>query len=169
MRTCRGYGCADKSPASFQEDGEKMTEMIFEWMKLHQTGLQYLGALSILTLFITPIIVFALVIIMPEDYFLSDRDHILVFGGKYHPLVQIAILVLKNAIGVVFVLAGVAMLMLPGQGVLTILIGLTLINFPGKRTLERRIVSRERVHSAINWMRSKAGRPPLKTSRDEGE
>jgi len=77
--------------------------------------------------------------------------------------------VAKNAAGVVFVLAGLAMLVLPGQGILTILIGLTLVNFPGKRSLEKRIVRQEKVCFAINWMRSRAGRPPLKISRDEGE
>jgi hypothetical protein len=144
-------------------------ETLFEWVMLHQSGLRYMGVMSILALVITPIVVSALVILMPEDYFLSERDHILEFGEKYHPIIRMAILVIKNAAGIVFVLAGVVMLVLPGQGVLTILIGLTLVNFPGKRLLERRIVRQEKVRSAINWMRSSAGRPPLKTSRNEGE
>lgn len=144
-------------------------ERLLEWVVLHQSGLQFLGILSILALFITPMVISALVILMPEDYFLTERDHILEFGGRYHPFIQMLILVLKNAAGIVFVLAGLAMLVLPGQGVLTVLIGLTLVNFPGKRSLERRIVKRHKVHTAINWMRSKAGRPPLKTSWGEGE
>ncbi len=146
-----------------------MTETLFQWMMLHQIGLQYMGIISILALLITPMVISALVILMPEDYFLSERDHILELYDGYHPFIKTAILVMKNAAGVVFVLAGLAMLVLPGQGVLTILIGLTLVNFPGKRSLERRIVRQEKVRSAINWMRSRAGRPPLKMSRDEGE
>ena len=58
-------------------------------------------------------------------------------------------------------LAGIAMLALPGQGILTILVGITLLNFPGKRRLELRIVRQRRVLRAINWMRAKAKRPPL--------
>lgn len=146
-----------------------MTGTLFDWMMVHQSGLQFMGIISVLALLVTPMIISALVIIMPEDYFLSERDHILEFGEKYHPFIRTTILVAKNAAGIVFVLAGLAMLVLPGQGVLTILIGLTLINFPGKRSLERKIVRRKRVHSAINWMRSRAGRPPLRISRSEGE
>jgi hypothetical protein len=74
---------------------------------------------------------------------------------------RLIVLVVKNVLGLVFVLAGVAMLVLPGQGILTILIGLSLMNFPGKRTLERRFVQQPMVLQAINWMRRKAGQPPL--------
>jgi len=146
-----------------------MMDILFEWVKLHQIGLQCMGILSLFAFLITPMIISALVILMPEDYFLSERDHILDLYEKSHPFIRLAILVTKNAAGVVFVLAGLAMLVLPGQGILTILIGLTLVNFPGKRSLEKRIVRQEKVCFAINWMRSRAGRPPLKISRDEGE
>jgi hypothetical protein len=67
----------------------------------------------------------------------------------------------KNLLGLVFVLAGVAMLVLPGQGILTILIGLMLMNFPGKRGLEQRLVQQPSVWRAINWIRSKAHQPAL--------
>ncbi len=143
--------------------------MLYQWVVLHQTGLKYMGILSVLALIFTPMIISALVILMPEDYFLSERDHILEFSEGYHPLIRTGILVTKNAAGIVFILAGLVMLVLPGQGILTILIGLTLVNFPGKRSLERRIIRQEKVCSAINWMRSRAGRPPLKISGDEGE
>ena len=59
------------------------------------------------------------------------------------------------------VLVGVAMLLLPGQGILTILIGLMLLDFPGKRGLERRLVQQPAVWRAINWMRAKAHQPAL--------
>jgi drug/metabolite transporter (DMT)-like permease len=69
---------------------------------------------------------------------------------------------LKNLLGIIFILAGVAMLILPGQGILTILLGIMLMNFPGKHTLERRIVQQPAVLRAINWMRTKANHPELK-------
>ena len=56
---------------------------------------------------------------------------------------------------------GLAMLVLPGQGVITILVGITLLNFPGKRRLELRIVRQRPVLLAINWIRARANRPPL--------
>jgi hypothetical protein len=67
----------------------------------------------------------------------------------------------KNLLGILIVLAGVAMLLLPGQGILTILIGLMLLDLPGKRRLERRLVQQPSVWRAINWMRAKAHKPAL--------
>jgi hypothetical protein len=70
-------------------------------------------------------------------------------------------LIVKNLLGIVFIVAGLIMLLLPGQGVLTILIGLTLMNFPGKHALERWIVRQPAVLRAINWIRAKAHQPAL--------
>jgi UPF0716 family protein affecting phage T7 exclusion len=70
--------------------------------------------------------------------------------------------VAKNLCGTVLVLAGVAMLVLPGQGILTIVVGLLLIDFPGKFALEQKLVRRSSVLSAMNWIRTKAHRAPLK-------
>jgi UPF0716 family protein affecting phage T7 exclusion len=67
----------------------------------------------------------------------------------------------KNLLGILIVLVGVAMLLLPGQGILTILIGLMLLDFPGKQRLERRLVQQPSVWRAINWMRAKAHQPAL--------
>jgi hypothetical protein len=96
---------------------------------------------------------------MPSDYFVSRevRRH---WRGT-HPVLRYGWLALKNVVGAILVLAGIAMLVLPGQGVVTILIGLTLLDFPGKRGLELKIVRRRRVQRAMNWIRKKAGRPPL--------
>jgi hypothetical protein len=67
----------------------------------------------------------------------------------------------KNLLGLLIVLVGVALLLLPGQGMLTILIGLMLLDFPGKRRLERRLVQQPSVWRALNWMRAKAHQPAL--------
>jgi len=69
--------------------------------------------------------------------------------------------VVKNVVGWLLVGAGVAMLVLPGQGILTLLVGLTLVNFPGKRDLELWLVRRVPVRRALDWIRRRAGRPPL--------
>ena len=69
-------------------------------------------------------------------------------------------MVFKNILGVLFILAGIAMLVLPGQGVLTILIGISFIDFPGKRKLEIEIIQKEPVQKAVNWIREKAGKEP---------
>ncbi|MBT6854644.1 MAG: hypothetical protein HOA09_03555, partial [Nitrospina sp.] len=78
-----------------------------------------------------------------------------------HPALRFATHVVKNLLGVVLLLMGIAMLVLPGQGILTMLIGISLLDFPGKRTLEKKIVCHPSVHRAIDKIRQRAGQPPL--------
>jgi hypothetical protein len=70
-------------------------------------------------------------------------------------------LVGKNLLGAVLIVAGLLMLVVPGQGLLTIAVGLALTDFPGKFRLERWIVKRPSVWRTINWLRRRAGREPL--------
>jgi hypothetical protein len=67
----------------------------------------------------------------------------------------------RNVLGAVLVLAGVAMLVLPGQGVLTILVGLSLVDFPLKRRLLCRLLRTGAIARGVQRLRSRAGRPPL--------
>ncbi|MFB3064894.1 MAG: PGPGW domain-containing protein [Planctomycetota bacterium] len=71
----------------------------------------------------------------------------------------------KNLLAVVLVVAGVAMLFLPGQGILTILVGLGLLSVPGKRKLELWIVRRPAVLRAIQWTPRPVEPPGAATSR----
>lgn len=96
---------------------------------------------------------------LPSNYF--DNDHPHDWLRNHHPVLRLVAHLVKNAVGLVFLLAGFAMLFLPGQGVLTMLIGVSLLDFPGKRTLERRMIGQPTVLSTINKMREKFGAPPL--------
>jgi hypothetical protein len=69
-------------------------------------------------------------------------------------------------IGFVLLAAGIAMLVLPGQGILTMLIGISLVDFPGKRQLERKLIGQPAVLNAINKMRQRFGQPPLTVAHD---
>jgi putative transmembrane protein PGPGW len=69
--------------------------------------------------------------------------------------------VLRNGAGLILLLLGVAMLVLPGQGLLTILAALSLMDFRGKRRLECRLMLRPRVFAAINRFRLRSGHPRL--------
>ena len=71
----------------------------------------------------------------------------------------------KNVLGAIFVVAGIIMLVLPGQGIFTILIGIMLLDFPGKYQFERWIVARRPVFQSINWLRQRAGRAALVLDR----
>jgi hypothetical protein len=70
-------------------------------------------------------------------------------------------LVVKNVVGIVLLLAGFAMLFLPGQGLLTMLIGVSLMDFPRKRELEAKMVGQPTLLGVINAMRHRYGKPPL--------
>jgi hypothetical protein len=127
-----------------------------------------IGGLALAVIVVTSIVMFlgALILVpivavkIPADYFVRDKGRHHRFA-TYPQVVRIPLILLANLLGYVFILAGIAMLILPGQGVLTILIGVMLADFPGKFRLERWIVSRGPVLKSLNWVRGKAGKPPL--------
>lgn len=96
---------------------------------------------------------------LPADYF--DTRVPRKWMASRHPLLRTGGLIIKNIVGVVLLLAGVAMLILPGQGVLTMLIGISLIDFPGKQRLEAKMVGQRLILSTINNIRKRFGKPPL--------
>lgn len=102
-----------------------------------------------------------IVVRIPHDYFLAPRRRVSGWGLR-GTVLRTIIVVLKNILGLLLVLAGVAMLVLPGQGVLTILIGLGVMNFPGKYRLECFLISRGPVLRSINWIRRRRGVEPLR-------
>lgn len=69
--------------------------------------------------------------------------------------------VLRGAVGMIFVAAGIAMLFLPGPGILTIILGLSIAGGEVAARGVRRLIARPSVLSAINAVRAKRGRPPL--------
>jgi hypothetical protein len=75
----------------------------------------------------------------------------------------------KNVLGAVLLVAGVVMLVTPGQGILTMLAALWLMDFPGKRQWEMRLIVRPHVLASINWIREKAGRSPMQRPDDHEE
>lgn len=119
----------------------------------------WLGAFSVVSFFATLIAIPFIVARIPTEYFI--RDHKKSAGDNRRTPLNLFWLVLKNILGVIFILAGLAMLVLPGQGVLTMLLGIMLMNFPGKLALERYFIRQPTVFKALNWMRARANRPAL--------
>jgi hypothetical protein len=78
--------------------------------------------------------------------------------------VRVAIAILKNVAGVALVLVGIVLSFpgIPGQGILTILVGLMLTDLPGVRKLERALARRRSVRRALDTIRVRFGREPLK-------
>lgn len=130
------------------------------WIREYQILFQTLGLTS-LALFVASLVVFPLVVAnLPKDYFVRDkRDP--AHQQRRHPVVWVLLTVVKNTFGFVLILAGIAMLVLPGQGILTILMGVALANFPGKFTLERKLVRHPSVGRALNRIRRIAGKDRL--------
>ena len=129
-------------------------------MDFNASALWGIGAISVLTFFGTLLLLPLLVARIPADYFVRERPR--QQDQAPRSLIRFLFLrVLKNVIGLVFIMAGVIMLFTPGQGLLSILVGVILTDFPGKISLGRRIVQQPGVLRAANWMRRKAHQPPL--------
>ena len=132
---------------------------MWTWLREHEALLWWWGALSIV-MFVGTLVVLPLIVArLPADYFTRDQRP----TGGHAPAgtPRLLGLVGKNLLGIVLILAGVAMLVLPGQGIFIILIGLMLMDVPGKRALERRLVQAPSVWQAMNWIRAKARQPAL--------
>jgi len=133
---------------------------LWDWIRDHQMALETLGGLS-LALLLLSLVVFPLVVVnLPADYFVRERRSP-ARQTRRHPLVWGGVAVAQNILGAILIVAGFAMLVLPGQGILTILMGLALTNFPGKFALERRLFRRPAVNRPLNRIRRFAGRPEL--------
>lgn len=131
-----------------------------DFLHHHAALLAWVFVASAVMFVATLVLVPVVVIRLPADYFAHEKRGEL-FSGK-HPVVRIVWTIAKNVLGVVFVAAGIAMLVLPGQGILTIVLGVALLDLPGKFRLIRWLVRRRAVARAINALRARAGRPPLR-------
>ena len=133
---------------------------ILSWLEGHQALLWWLGGLSIVTFFGSLLSLPYLAVQIPADYF-HRRHAFLEQWQETHPTLRMVLFLLKNGIGLLLILAGIAMLVLPGQGLITIVIGLIFLNFPGKFAFERWLVTRPGILRGINWLRERAGHAPL--------
>lgn len=131
---------------------------LYEWCRVNEIMLVWLGVLSVVSFIATLLAVPFVVARIPTDYFI--RAHKPRRDSPRTPA-QLLWLVLKNVAGLILILAGFAMLVLPGQGVLTMFLGIMLMNFPGKYEFERRLIRQPTVLKALNWMRARAHRPAL--------
>lgn len=143
-----------------QIDVLSLSGIVREWLDEHRAAMWWLAATSLIMFVGTLIAVPWLAVRIPADYFTRASDAPIAFRNR-HPAISLAWRVVKNVIGGIFFLAGLAMLLLPGQGLLTILLGIMLIDFPGKRRFEILLIRRPSISRAINWMRDRAGQKPL--------
>ncbi|MEM7255772.1 MAG: PGPGW domain-containing protein [Pseudomonadota bacterium] len=132
-----------------------MQELVqqFQWLTPYMVWLGWASAgLFLLSLVLVPVLLARI----PTDYF-SRTPQPRIASTKIERIHYSSIWVLRNVIAAVLVLAGVIMLVLPGQGLLTIFLGLVTADFPGKKRLELRLVSHPPIYASINWIRKKKG------------
>ena len=109
--------------------------------------LMFLASLAVVPMLLTRI---------PADYFVRQANidnQSNKIAGFHYSLLWVG----RNVLGFVLLVAGVLMLVLPGQGLLTIFLGLFVSDFPGKTALEKQLVSIPAIHTSINWIREKKG------------
>ena len=100
------------------------------------------------------------VVRIPADYFLIGRKPPPAGSTRG----RVAVAILKNLGGVALVLVGMVLSLpgIPGQGILTILVGLMLTDLPGVRRLERALARRPSVRRALDKIRAKFDKEPLR-------
>jgi hypothetical protein len=135
-------------------------DAIVDGFRSHTALAGGIAALSILVILVYGVVMFLAVSRVSSDYFVSREPSASTWRGR-HPVVRFLGRAAKNVIGVGLFVVGVAMLVLPGQGLLTIVVALMLLDFPGKRRLTTRLLRERHVRSAIDWIRAKAKQPPL--------
>ncbi len=141
---------------------ESTLNSIGKLIQANETVFWWLTVTSTVAFFATLIIVPWFVIRIPSDYFSdSNIERRRMPWPNRHPLVRRILLAGRNVLGYVFLVVGIAMLVLPGPGILTIVVGIILLNFPGKYRLERWMVERRPVLRSINWLRRWAKKIPI--------
>lgn len=115
--------------------------------------------MSIAVFAVTSVVAGVVIVRLPANYFTDEAQRRREADGRRPG--RMAWRIAKNALGWLLIVAGVAMLALPGPGLLVLLMGVMLADFPGKRGLQRWIISRRSVFKTSNAVRRRFGRPPL--------
>lgn len=138
--------------------------LVFDWIQQHpvMVTLITIGSVGLALLYASLVIV--ALTRMPADYFVTRRDPAV--GPQGHGVRSLMGTLARNVAGWLLLLLGIAMLVLPGQGILTVVMGLALIDFPGKRWCLLYMLRNRLVNRAIDRVRSKASKPRLIVPRE---
>ncbi|MEZ5537022.1 MAG: PGPGW domain-containing protein [Thiolinea sp.] len=128
-----------------------MLKQLTFWFDQYESALAWIGTVSVLMFIFSLLMLPWLLSKIPVDYF---KCHKPVTTWK---MLLLPRNLLRNLLGLPVLIAGIIMLVLPGQGLLTVFLGLAIMQFPGKYALERWVISRRGVLTTINWIRGKAG------------
>lgn len=119
----------------------------------------WIGGVSLAMFLASVFLVPVFVQILPADYFRKEKIRT---KPSWVPMpLHILYLVVKNVVGIVLIILGLAMLVLPGQGLLTLIVGVILTDIPGERQAFLFICRKTPVLKAMNWLRRKKGKEPF--------
>jgi hypothetical protein len=138
-----------------------LLDSLLNWCNDHRPLLYGVGA-SFLLGFLGLIGATITIVRMRPDALVKEKTKRTTGGGGKGG--RAALHIGKNIAGWLLILAGLAMLILPGPGLVVILLGLTLADFPGKRRIQLWIFSRKRILGPINRLRKRFHRPPLQVT-----
>ena len=125
----------------------------------HQNSffLQWLAMISVITSMVSLLVIPWLISKLPSDFFAKMRaDHKI--GNNNSALYDLILILLRNIFGVAFLIGGILMLFMPGQGILTIFLGISIMVFPGKRRLVNLLIEQKSVQHSLNWIRRTTGK-----------
>lgn len=125
------------------------------YIELLQSFACWLAVISFFTFFLSLLFIPWIVGKLSQDCFikLKKKNDTVPFTTK-----SVVFIILRNVLGFLLLFAGIAMIFLPGQGLLTILFGIILISFPGKLKLTTYLVCRPGVQRSLDWLRKKRGK-----------
>lgn len=125
-----------------------------EWLLEHRGSVAWMAGLGLAALVLGAIAAPILIVKLPEDFLENGGKP----PGGDHPARRIV----RNIFAWILITGGLAMLALPGPGIVVLLVGLVLADFPGKRKLMKMILSRKSILKPMNKLRAKYGKPPLR-------
>ncbi|MGQ9427073.1 hypothetical protein ACXYTJ_14715 [Gilvimarinus sp. F26214L] len=131
---------------------------LFGWAQHNEHIIAWLAGSSALVMVVSLMLIPWAVLRIPSDYFLRTGRRSW-FAGN--PVLVAVVGVFRNVLGVLLMLTGVALLVLPGQGLLTIFLGIVIADFPGKHRLMNWLVAHPGIHRPMNWWRGRAGREAI--------
>lgn len=133
---------------------------ILQFMETHDELIIWVSTISFITFLGTLISLPLIIVRLPSDYFIADKNLARRFCQD-KPVLRIIMIVLKNVFGIIFLILGFFMLFIPGQGVITMLIGYSMLDFVNMRGPVYKIVRRPAVYNFINKVRERANKESI--------
>jgi hypothetical protein len=133
---------------------------ILDNLSAHRSLWTWVSGLSVAMFVGTLLLIPWLVARAPSDYFVRPVSP---HRGALGLLARVS----RNLLGLVLLVAGLLMLVLPGQGLLMVLLAVSLMDIPGKHALIQRIVQRPPVWRALSYLRERAHKDPFERPRDK--